>query len=84
MRPGEIGDADSMNGRIGGLEVGFGHWRPHGEKSSKNVDRLRHQREKRDRDTGGLRSQFVIVIKKHDIRNISRRKGDWLREINNL
>jgi predicted RNase H-like nuclease (RuvC/YqgF family) len=57
------------------LEVGFGHWPPHRGKLSKNVECLRHQREKEGRDAGHLGHQFAIVIKKNDIGNISRTEG---------
>jgi hypothetical protein len=71
----KIGDADATNGRIGGLGVGFGQWRPQGGKQSKNVESLRRQREKGNRDASRLRPQFVIVIKKYNIDNISKREG---------
>jgi hypothetical protein len=67
-----------MNRWIGGLEVGFRHWRPQGGNSPKNVECLRRQRRQReegDRDASHLRPQFMIVMKKHDIGNISRTEG---------
>jgi hypothetical protein len=71
----DIGNADATNEWIGGLGLGFGHSRHHGGKTSKNFEYLRCQREMGDRDAGHLRLQFVIVIQKHDIGNISGTEG---------
>jgi hypothetical protein len=71
----EIGDADATNRQISDLGVGFGRSQPPGEKSSRNVECLRRQKEKGDRDTRHLRHQFVTVIKKYDSAPLSRREG---------
>jgi hypothetical protein len=66
---------NATNGRTGGLGVGFSYWRPQGGKLSTSVECLRRQRERGDQDVVDLQPQIAIVVKKHEIVNISRKEG---------